>query len=267
MNVVYESTNPSQAVVWPERRAAIRAAGQRAPVIAAVERVEALDAKAFRERARRNVPFVLTGIVDRWPIASLSVADLKKAYGGMFVQARVGDYIGSAFTREREFRAMTLADYLELAQASTDGLPPYAGNQSMPELMALCDWPPYYAHYKKAKVWLGPAGTVTPLHCDFTDNLFAQIWGRKRLRLFPPHHAPFLYTRQANPRLHGSSFDPEAPDYERYPLASRAREVVCEVKAGEMLFIPSGWFHHVRSLELSLSANRWTKDLPMALRP
>ena len=63
---------------------------------------------------------------------------------------------------------------------------------------------------------------MTPLHCDYDDNIFAQLWGRKRIFLAPPHHDAFLYTREANPVLFGSPFDPEAPDYERFPLARQA---------------------------------------------
>lgn len=40
--------------------------------------------------------------------------------------------------------------------------------------------------------------------------------------------------------------DPLAPDLERYPAYGRARPLRCSVKAGEMLYLPSLWFHHVR---------------------
>src|SRR5213075_2095344 len=35
-------------------------------------------------------------------------------------------------------------------------------------------------------LWLGPAGTVTPLHHDTTNIFFTQIYGRKRFLLAPP---------------------------------------------------------------------------------
>lgn len=266
MNAVQPDPGAAGAVVWPQRRAAVIEAARHVPAIDAVERVDALDAGAFREAARRGVPFVLLGIVERWPISVFTPADLKSVYGSLRVEARIGDYVSSAFTRERSMRRMSLARYLDQVRAPSGGLPPYVGNQDIPPLGALCYWPAYYTAYRKARIWLGPAGTVTPLHCDFTDNLFAQIWGRKRFRLYPPHHKPFLYTWQVNRALFGAKFDPEAPDYGKHPLARQAQEVQCELQPGELLFLPSGWFHHVRSLEFSLSANRWAEDLPMALQ-
>ena len=77
---------------------------------------------------------------------------------------------------------------------------------------------------------------------------------------------PFLYTREANPVLYASRFDPDAPDFDSFPLARQAKPVECIVKPGELLYLPAGWFHHVRALEASLSANRWAKDLPMAVK-
>lgn len=40
--------------------------------------------------------------------------------------------------------------------------------------------------------------------------------------------------------------DPLNPDLEEYPQYRRAQPVRCSVKAGEMLYLPSLWFHHVQ---------------------
>lgn len=41
-------------------------------------------------------------------------------------------------------------------------------------------------------VWLGPAGTHTPLHRDPYINLLCQAWGAKAVRLHAPEHAAAL---------------------------------------------------------------------------
>jgi hypothetical protein len=45
-------------------------------------------------------------------------------------------------------------------------------------------------------MWVGPPGTFTPLHHDLTDNLIAQIVGRKRLKLVPAADVGKLYNHQ-----------------------------------------------------------------------
>ena len=122
-------------------------------------------------------------------------------------------------------------------------MPPYLGNLELRELNSLCHWPTYFEKMGPPRFWIGPAGTVTPLHCDFDDNIFAQVWGTKRIFLAPPHHDEFLYTREANPVLFGSPFDPEAPDFDRYPLARQATLVEVIVQPGDMLYIPTLSLH------------------------
>jgi hypothetical protein len=182
----------------------------------------------------------------------------------MPVRARVGDYIGTAFAPDRAMQDMTMAEYLDLAER-TEGLPPYLGNLELKELNSMCHWPTFFDKMGPPRFWIGPAGTVTPLHCDYDDNIFAQIWGTKRIFLAPPHHDQFLYPKEANAILFGSPFDPEAPDYGRYPLARQANLVEVIVQPGDMLYVPAGWYHQVRALTFSLSSNRWARAVPLTL--
>jgi len=246
-------------------REAIRAAARALPPMSAVPRTGRLDAAAFRARAAAGLPFLVEGMVGRWPLSDLTPNDLRDRFGAVPVRARIGDYVNTAFAPDRAMRDLSMRDYLDLSTAPGD-LPPYVGNLELRELNALCHWPAWFDKMGPPRFWLGPARTVTPLHCDYDDNIFAQVWGRKRIFLAPPHHDEFLYAREANPVLFGSPVDPEAPDYERYPLARQAALVEVIVEPGDMLYVPAGWYHQVRALEFSLSANRWARALPFALR-
>ncbi len=248
-----------------EMRAAIRHAARVLPLMKEVPRLRRLDAQAFRARALEGLPFLIAGIVDRWPLTKLSPQVLRERFSHLPVRARVGDYINTAFAPDRAMQDMSMADYLDLADATPD-LPPYLGNLELRELNSLCHWPVYFDKMGPPRFWIGPAGTVTPLHCDYDDNIFAQIWGSKRIFLAPPHHDEFLYPREANAILFGSPFDPEAPDYERFPLARQATMIECVVHPGDMLYVPAGWYHQVRALTFSLSSNRWARAVPFALR-
>jgi hypothetical protein len=249
-----------------EMRAAIRSGARKLPVMATVPRLGKLDGAAFRARAAQGLPFLVTGVVKRWPLCALAPDALRERYGHVPVRARVGDYVATAFAPDRAMRDMSLREYLDLSAAPPDGLPPYVGNLELRELNAMCHWPAYFDKMGPPRFWLGPARTVTPLHCDYDDNIFAQIWGSKRIFLAPPHHDEFLYTREANPVLFGSPFDPEAPDFDAFPLARQAAIVEVVVEPGDMLYVPAGWYHQVRALTFSLSSNRWARGVPLALQ-
>lgn len=250
-------------------RAAVKAHARGLPLLTSVPRLKRLDATAFEARAAQGLPFLMTGLVGRWPLCRLTPEELRERYGELPVRARTGDYIRQAFRADRPMRDMSLRDYLDLEPGRIHGPdepPPYVGNMELRELNRLCHWPAYFRKMGPPRFWLGPIGTMTPLHCDFDDNIFAQVWGTKRIFLVPPHHDEFLYVREANPVLFGSPFDPEHPDYEAYPLARQAAAVEVIVEPGELLYVPAGWYHQVRALTFSLSSNRWARGMPLALQ-
>jgi lysine-specific demethylase 8 len=122
------------------------------------------------------------------------------------------------------------------------------------------------AAHMRAKVWLGKAGTVTPLHRDVPHNLHVHLSGRKRWLLYPPGQSSRVYPRgllSGNPNF--ARVDPEEPDYERYPRFRGATAYGATLDAGETLFIPSGWWHHTRSLDGAVSMNFWWGGRVVAL--
>jgi hypothetical protein len=248
-----------------DMRNAIKRVARDLPPITAVPRLGTLDAKAFRAEAAKGLPFLITGMVGRWPLSALTPQTLRERFSHLQVRARVGDYVNTAFAADRAMQDMTMLEYLDLVAAGAGDLPPYLGNLELRELNSLCYWPAYFSKMGPPRFWLGPAGTVTPLHCDYDDNIFAQIWGTKRIFLAPPHHDEFLYPSEANAILFGSPFDPEAPDFDKFPLARQATTIECIVGPGNMLYVPAGWYHQVRALTFSLSANRWARAMPYAL--
>ncbi|KAF5925526.1 hypothetical protein HPG69_001973 [Diceros bicornis minor] len=114
--------------------------------------------------------------------------------------------------------------------------------------------------------WLGEAAAVTSLHKDHYENLYCVVSGEKHFLLHPPSDRPFipyeLYTPATYQLTEEGSFtmvdeeamekvpwiplDPLAPDVARYPSYSQAQALHCTVRAGEMLYLPALWFHHVQ---------------------
>ena len=95
--------------------------------------------------------------------------------------------------------------------------------------------------------WLGPAGTVTPTHHDLTNNMMAQVIGRKRVLIASIIHLPHLYNH-----LHVySQVDLANLDFERFPELRSVRVQECILEPGELLFLPVGCWHKVEALDLS----------------
>lgn len=97
--------------------------------------------------------------------------------------------------------------------------------------------------------WMGPAGTFTPIHFDLTNNMLIQIYGSKKVTLFPANQVPLLY----NYTHVFSEVDYPNVDYQRYPLMRNVTPIEVIIEPGDALFIPIGWWHCVDALDQSIS--------------
>ncbi|XP_028925676.1 tRNA wybutosine-synthesizing protein 5 isoform X1 [Ornithorhynchus anatinus] len=95
-------------------------------------------------------------------------------------------------------------------------------------------------------------------HYDVMDNLLIQVTGKKRVVLFSPRDAEYLYLSGGKSAV----LDVDDPDLERFPLFSKARRYECSLEGGDVLFIPALWFHNVISEEFGVGVNVFWKHLP-----
>jgi hypothetical protein len=120
-------------------------------------------------------------------------------------------------------------------------------------------------------LWFGPRCSVSPLHFDPLDNLLVQFVGRKRVLLFPSDDSVvktktgddsekwmWHYAGSDNGQKNTSPVNVENVDLSKYPRFLHAPEAIEFILSpGEVLYIPERWWHHVRSLDTSVSANIW----------
>lgn len=89
------------------------------------------------------------------------------------------------------------------------------------------------------------------------DNLLVQVTGRKRVVLFRPGDALYLYLSGDKSTV----LNIDDPDLTKYPLFTQAVKHVCYLEPGDVLFIPALWFHNVSSLDFSVAVNVFWKHL------
>ncbi|XP_002977533.2 jmjC domain-containing protein 4 isoform X2 [Selaginella moellendorffii] len=101
-------------------------------------------------------------------------------------------------------------------------------------------------------VYMGPAGTWTPLHADVfrSYSWSGNVCGRKRWHLLPPEQTPFLFDRHKKNTVYDiyGTVD-EFPDF------SKTSWTECIQNPGDIIFVPSGWYHQVTNLEDVISIN------------
>jgi hypothetical protein len=187
--------------------------------------------------------------------------DLARRHGALEVEIQDGREHG-AYQRDfdRFCRRTTLAALIERITSTPSSNDFYltAKNQLLdqPGASALLDdlppLPELFASPPRADdvaLWLGPAGTRTPLHHDWMNAAIAQVCGRKRIHLIPAWHAPRVSNRESR----FADVDCEAPDLARHPRFAEARVYDVVLAPGELLFVPVGWWHQVRALDPSIT--------------
>ena len=264
-----------------------------------IPRRSAVSLRDFENHLPSRSPIVITGALKHWPALDSRPWNspsylMKKTFDG---RRLVPVEIGRSYTDEGWGQTiMTFRDFMEKymlsSKASGEGdgnciaylaqhdlfshIPSLRNDISIPDYCysdppSPEDGTPLSKQPTQSKLdepllnaWLGPGGTVTPLHTDPYHNILSQVVGRKYIRLYSPHESENLYPRSSGENgidmsntsqveVEGKAED-QATDFPLFQEAKYSETVLGE---GELLYIPVGWWHYVRSLEASFSVSFW----------
>ena len=110
----------------------------------------------------------------------------------------------------------------------------------------------------RINLWVGGANHVTTLHYDLENNFFAQVFGHKSFTIYSPEDTAYLYPHPiTSEHANISMMDIEKADLSSFPDFPKARSIAGIVGPGDLLYLPSRWWHHVKSLDDSISVNFW----------
>jgi hypothetical protein len=230
-----------------------------------IERVHAPAGDAFVQRyLRPRRPVVLTGLTEGWRSPEeWTFEAMTRRYGSASVVAAklVDGRLIDDSTNSAVFHRLLLREFIEsLAAPGAANHYVMAPTWNFPATFQADYRVPAYcagAPHLRAKVWLGKAGTVTPVHRDVPHNLHVHLTGRKRWLLFPPGQSGMYPCGFFSGMPNFAQVDPEQPDYDRYPRFRGVTAFAATLGSGDTLFIPHGWWHHTRTLDNAVAMNFW----------
>lgn len=270
-------------------------------------RVERLDFLQFQQHIdTKTTPIIIQRVIDDWPATaspdrrwSDPTYLLKATLGG---RRLVPVELGRSYTDDGwSQRIMTFAEYMEshllqpkqrrtgyLAQHDLfTQIPSLSADTNMPDYCYTSPPPPESLSSTVQvetldeplrNAWLGPAGTISPLHTDPYHNILCQVVGHKYIRLYAPSETKKLYPRGIDEtgvnmentshvdislarRLYTSGEQSDELEKQRfekqYPSFKEAQYTEGVLGPGECLYIPVGWWHYVESLSTSFSMSFW----------
>jgi hypothetical protein len=248
-----------------------------------------VDLKTFREEiVPACKPVVLKDLVKDWPAVRAAVestralADCVRGFdqgaqalvieGPPSIEGRIfyrEDMSGFNFERRATGISATLD---RLLSHSSDANPPTIFIESMRTDRYLPDFAaahpmPLLPPDVGPRIWIGNYLKVQT-HFDLYENIACVVGGRRRFTLFPPEQVTNLYLGPIDFTPSGApvSMVPlHAPDLARFPRFAEAMRhaVSAELAAGDALYIPYAWWHHVESLtSFNVLVNYWWNNTP-----
>jgi hypothetical protein len=256
---------------------------------AAIAVRSAVDRRTFEaEIVPAAVPVVLRGLVADWAVVRAAresreaLATLLKGFDvgrKPHVMEAPADAGGRLFYRD-DLRGFNFTRAPAGISATIDRLLAIAGSRDAPavfvESMSANDYLPGFAAAHRMpllgagaepRVWIGNAVKVNT-HFDLAYNIACVAGGRRRFTLLPPQQIANLYIAPLDFTPSGapvSLVQFTKPDLARFPRFGEALRHAqqAELEAGDALYIPYGWWHHVESLTpFNVLVNYWWNDAP-----
>ncbi|GBG31819.1 Bifunctional arginine demethylase and lysyl-hydroxylase JMJD6 [Hondaea fermentalgiana] len=155
-----------------------------------------------------------------------------------------------------------------LAKAS--GLRNYPRNMMIgAKYMAMMNisYPPFVPkkRFQVPTMWMGTSTSDTKLHHDCCDNWVSMVQGTKRWFIAPPTEAhklaPVLCTGKHQSLCWASVKYPNDPNpsARQKAVLDSLQSITIDLNAGEMLYLPAGWWHHIQNLGPTVMVNFWTR--------
>jgi len=249
--------------------------------VVTVEGISACDVPSFIVDSK--VPLILKDFITDWPLvkkgqestAALQKYLLSHTSGSNLVVSRGNPDIDGRIFYNQAFTALNCKAYKmslpelfeQLNKHKNDNKPPlhYMGTTSVDACFSNLRQENDIHIAGKSPVmnmWMGNQSTI-PAHYDVPNNIACNIHGKRRFTLFPPEQLENLYIGPLDFTPAGQSIslvDFKKPDFVKFPKFKQALQhaQVAELEAGDALFLPSMWWHHVEALtHFNLLATFW----------
>jgi len=255
------------------------------PAVGEIEFADAAQLDAVLHQADR--PFVVRGLVADWPLVRAGRRSAQKARDYLLAHRRDVPFtvsVGASGADGRLFYDEAMGMNFATVQSKLPEIfARLAAQEDAPDArpiyLASVDVKDFFTglheanhvdlgdRHPLASIWIGTRTRIAA-HNDVPDNLACVAVGRRRFTLFPRQQFPNLYLGPIDNTPAGraiSMVDFHAPDFAAHPRFRDALEhgQVAELEAGDALYVPAMWWHHVEGLApFNVLLNYWWRQSP-----
>lgn len=200
---------------------------------------------------KTSTPVVVTEFTESWPA--------KKKWGTDYFRQTIGDTVVPLYSskpatgNEKQDEAsihLPIREYLDKLTNGENDLRMFFYNilAGAPRLLKDFSYPDCGLRFFKRLpvLFVGGKNAKVQMHydVDLANILLCHFGGRKRVLLFSQDQSRFMYrVPYSFSSLHKIDFS--NPDFENYPALKQLQGLTAELSHGDVLFIPSGYWHYV----------------------
>ncbi len=221
--------------------------------LAAIPREKHITKKDFIEKYfKPQKPVVISNAIENWPaFKKWDLEYMKNVAGDIEVPLYDNRPVQHKDGFNEPHAKMKMADYVDLLKSEPTKYRIFLWNilKEVPVLQKDYDYPDFGLRLMKGlpMLFFGGKDSYTFMHYDIDlANIFHfHFDGEKEVLLFPQSESKNLYKVPHSLITH-ESIDFSNPDLEKWPALAKASGYKTQLKHGEVLYMPEGYWHYMK---------------------
>lgn len=208
----------------------------------------------YNNYVKKQIPVVIENATETWPAFTKWNLNYIKDIAGDKIVPLYDDRPVSHKDGFNEAHAkMKMSDYIDLLQSKPTNYRIFLYNlmKEVPQLQNDFIWPKIGLQLVKQlpMLFFGGENSKVFMHfdIDYSNILHFHFHGTKQCILFAPDQTPYLY-KVPYSLISREDIDFDNPDFDKFPALKKAKGLICNLKHGEMLYMPEGYWHYMKYL-------------------
>lgn len=218
-----------------------------------VERVAEISAKDFQKfYVKPQKPVVVERITKDWPAyEKWNFEYIRQIAGEKIVPLYNNDPVDYSKKVNEPIAQMKMSEYVDLLQKEPTDLRIFLYNlmKQVPELQKDYKMPDLGLNLFKSlpMLFFGGAGSNVFMHydIDLANILHFHFAGEKRCVIIPPEQSKFMYKIPYSV-ICREDINFDEPNFQQWPALKNLQPMYADLKHGEMLYMPEGWWHYMK---------------------
>ncbi|MCL9804251.1 cupin-like domain-containing protein [Flavobacterium amniphilum] len=218
-----------------------------------IPRVKTISKEDFyKNYVKKQKPVVVEQLTEDWPAyQKWNLEYIKEVAGDKIVPLYDDRPVSHKDGFNEAHAKMKMADYIDLLKKEPTNYRIFLYNlmNEVPVLREDFKWPDIGLRLIRQlpMLFFGGENAKVFIHydIDYSNILHFHFHGEKQCILFDPEQTPYLY-KVPHSLISREDIDYDNPDFEKFPALKKAQGLVCNLKHGEMLYMPEGYWHYMR---------------------